>query len=63
MQRYAKKVKHPNTYQKKWDSAESLTFVNLKSNTMKNTMQRYYIFYNIQEYEVEKWCNSYTFLT
>ena len=29
---------------KKWDSAEPLTFVNHKSNTMKNTLQRYYIF-------------------
>ena len=37
---------------KKWDSAEPLTFVNLKSNTMKNTLQRYYIFYNMQEKHV-----------
>ena len=29
---------------KKWDSAEPLTFVNLKSNTMKNTLQRYNLF-------------------
>ena len=34
---------------KKWDSAEPLTFVNLKSNTMKNTLQRYYIFWDLQE--------------
>ena len=48
---------------REWDSAESLTFVNLKSNTMKNTMQRYYIFYNMQEKWVGKQCNGYTFLT
>ena len=34
---------------KKWDSAESLTFVNLKSNTMKNTMQIYDVFPIVQE--------------
>ena len=34
---------------KKWDSAEPLTFVNLKSNTMKNTLQRYNLFWNSQE--------------
>jgi len=62
VQRYAKKMKHPNTDQKKWDSAEPQTFVNLKSNTMKNTMQRYYIFYNMQENEKRKWCSCYTFL-
>ena len=36
--------KENDVRQKKWDSAEPLTFVNLKSNTMKNTLQRYYIF-------------------
>ena len=29
---------------KKWNSAEFLIFVNLKSNTMKNTLQRYELF-------------------
>ena len=33
-------MKQPKNQQKKWDSAESLN-VNLKSNTMKNTLQRY----------------------
>ena len=33
-------MKEPKKQQKKWDSAESRN-VNLKSNTMKNTLQKY----------------------
>ena len=38
-------MKSQNFWQKKWDSAESRN-VNLKSNTMKNTLQRYDEFHN-----------------
>ena len=34
---------------KKRVTAVTQTFVNLKSNTMKNTMQRYTFFFNLQE--------------
>ena len=34
---------------KKRVTAVTQTFVNLKSNTMKNTMQRYVFFFNLQE--------------
>ena len=34
---------------KKRVTAVTQTFVNLKSNTMKNTMQRYAFFFNLQE--------------
>ena len=42
-QKYKNKSKLPNNRQKKWDSAESRN-VNLKSNTMKNTLQKYDFF-------------------
>ena len=38
-------MKQQKKKKKKWDSAESLN-VNLKSNTMKNTLQRYDLFHN-----------------
>jgi hypothetical protein len=38
-QKYKNNSKPPNKKQKKWDSAESRN-VNLKSNTMKNTLQK-----------------------
>ena len=40
MQKYKIVCKVPKKIAKKWDSAESLN-VNLKSNTMKNTLQMY----------------------
>ena len=39
---------------KKRVTAVTQTFVNLKSNTMKNTMQRYVFFFNLQENLLKK---------